>query len=375
MRLALQKKAAADDPASTSVVLDPDTQQRLAALGYVGSGVAVDPGAALPDPKDKIGVFGKIAAAKAADEAGRRAEAIAKMREVIAEDPDVLDAHLTLGGWLLKSGRAEEAIGPLKRALVLKPDDELAVMQLVAACRSRGKADEAKGAIELFARALEKRPGNPHAWYQLATLRLEMGLVAESQDALRRALEANPRFAAAHGALGALALEHGDLARAEAETTAALGLDPSVPAARYTLGRVRAAQGDAAEAERLYRAEIADNPQHGRAHAALARLLKDRGDHEGYVAELRRGVAEAPRSGACHFLLAHEELKADRLTEAEQLARQGLEVDAASEMAPLGYYVLADVYNRQGQRAKAAAALARARQLDGRGGRASSGPS
>jgi arylsulfatase A-like enzyme/Tfp pilus assembly protein PilF len=375
MRQALVKKAPKDDPTGNPVALDPDTQQRLAALGYVGSAVSTDPGAVLPDPKDKIAVFAKIGAARAADEAGRRDEAIATMRDVVAADPDVLDAQVTLGGWLLKSGRAEEAIVPLKRALALRPDDEVAVMQLVAACRARGKRDEAKGALEVFARALDKSPGNPHGFYQLATLRLEMGLVAEGEEALRRALAANPRFAAAHGALGALALQRGDLAGAETETTAALGLDPSLPAARYTLAGVRAAQGNAPEAERLYRAEIADNPQHGRAHLGLARLLKDRGDREGYVAELRRGVEQAPRSGPCHFMLAHEEMKADRLAEAERLARRGLEVDPSSDMAPFGYYFLADVYNRQGQRAKAQAALARARQLEGGRARASSGPS
>ena len=118
------------------------------------------------------------------------------------------------------------------------------------------------------------------------------------------------------------------------------------------------------EAEALYRAELADNPRHGRAHFNLARLLKDKGDREGYLAELRRGVEEAPQSGPCYFLLAHEEMKAGRLPEAEQLARRGLSVDPASDTVPLAYYVLADVYNRQGQPAKAQEALTSARKLE-----------
>src|SRR5262245_25796225 len=179
MRQALLKKVPKEDRAAAPAAIDPDTQQRLAALGYVGTAVAADPTAVLPDPKDKVAVYARIAAARQADEGGRRPEAIAMMKEVVAEDPDVLDAHVTLGGWLLKSGRAEEAIVPLKRALVLKPDDEMAVMQLVAACRARGKKDEARGALELFGAALERAPGNPHSLYQLATLRLEMGMAAE----------------------------------------------------------------------------------------------------------------------------------------------------------------------------------------------------
>ncbi len=364
MRVALGRKAPADDPAAAAArpSLDPETQQRLAALGYVGSGVASDPKAELADPKDKIGIFGRITAAKEADEGGRRDEAIASMRAVVREDPDILDAQLTLGGWLLKSGREEEAIAPLKRALALKPDDEMSVMRLVAACRARGRREEALGALELFEAALEKNPGNPHAWYQLAVLRLEMGRPAEAEGALRRALEADPRLAAAHGALGALAFDRGELAQAETELDKALAVDARTPTVRYNLARVKAAQGKGSEAEALYRAELADNPGHGRAHFNLARLLKDRGDRQGYLVELRRGVEEAPRSGTCYFLLAHEEMKAGRLPEAERLARRGLEVDGASDQAPLGYYVLADVYNRQGQRAKAQEALAEARK-------------
>jgi arylsulfatase A-like enzyme/Flp pilus assembly protein TadD len=366
MRLALRLKVADDDPAAAArPSLDPETQQRLAALGYVGGAVATDPKAALADPKDKVAVFGKITAAKEADEAGRHADAIAMMRAVIEKDADVLEAHLTLGGWLLKSGRADEAIAPLKRALALKPDDERAVMQLVSACRAKGRREEALGALDLFAAALEKSPENPHAWYQLAVLRLEMGRTAEAEGALRRALDADPRLAAAHGALGALALDRGDVAQSERELAQALAIDPGAPTVRYNLARVRAAQGKASEAEALYRAELADNPAHGRAHFNLARLLKDKGDQAGYLAELRRGVEEAPRSGPCHFLLAHEEMRAGRLAEAERLARRGLEVDGKSDTAPLGYFVLADVYNRQGQREKAQAALARARSLEG----------
>ena len=39
-------------------------------------------------------------------------------------------------------------------------------------------------------------------------------------------------------------------------------------------------------------------------------------------------------------------------------------MDSASEVAPLGYYVLADVYNRQGQPAKAQQQVTKARQLE-----------
>jgi Flp pilus assembly protein TadD len=46
------------------------------------------------------------------------------MREVIRGDPKIMDAHLTLGNWLLKLRRPDEAIAAYKDALALKPDDD-----------------------------------------------------------------------------------------------------------------------------------------------------------------------------------------------------------------------------------------------------------
>jgi arylsulfatase A-like enzyme len=61
LRMAGDGTQAVPDNAS----LDPETLQRLAALGYVGGGAPVDPAAVLPDPKDKIGLFARLGEAKA----------------------------------------------------------------------------------------------------------------------------------------------------------------------------------------------------------------------------------------------------------------------------------------------------------------------
>jgi choline-sulfatase len=345
--------------------LDEETRQRLAALGYVGSAAAADPAAVLPDPKDKVHLFADLESAKQAAEEGRLDEAIATGRRVVAADPEIMDARLTLGGWLVKARRTSEAIPEFQRALALKPDDEVAVVRLVSACVAAGQPAEARAALQAFRAGLEANPGNPQGWYQLGALSLQLGQRADAEAAFTRARDANPGLAAAHNALGALALDRGELDRAEAAIRKAIALEADVPTARYNLARILEARGAAPEAEAMYRAELADDPAHGRAHFNLARLLQKKGDEAGYVAELRRGVEQAPRSGPCFFLLAREEMKAGRLAAAADLARRGLEVDQTSEIAPLGYFVLADVYTRQGQKARAAEALASGRRLQG----------
>jgi tetratricopeptide (TPR) repeat protein len=143
-----------------------------------------------------------------------------------------------------------------------------------------------------------------------------------------------------------------------------LSLEPRLRTAHYNLGRIREARGDGVQAEALYREELATYPDQGRARFNIAQLLRSRGDRDGYLAELRAGVERAPDFGACYWYLAREELGAGHLEAAADLARRGLEAQPFSEVAPLGHYVLADVYNRQGQAARAQEEVGKAQRLE-----------
>ena len=65
--------------------------------------------------------------------------------------------------------------------------------------------------------------------------------------------------------------------------------------------------------------------------------------------------ATGPDWGVGRFFLARTLLESGDLNGAKTEALKGLDLDAKSEFAALGHYVLADVYERQGQRALAAA--------------------
>jgi tetratricopeptide (TPR) repeat protein len=143
-----------------------------------------------------------------------------------------------------------------------------------------------------------------------------------------------------------------------------LELEPDVRTGSYNLGRIVEVRGKATEAEGLYRRELTTYPDHGRARFNLAQMLRERGDRLGYLAELRTSVEKAPKFGASYFYLAREQLNGGDLKEAMDLARKGLEADPRSPVAPLGHYVLADVYNRQGRAADAGAEVAKARRLE-----------
>ncbi len=365
LRLRLEEMSRTTDAqAPERKQLDPETLQRLAALGYVGNVIDVDPHAVLPDPKDKLPLFEAMNAAKSLAQDEDFERAVARMKTVIAQDPNIMDAHLTVGNWLARLKRGDEAIDAYKHALALKPDDDIALGNLARLYLARGKQQDALDALEVFRTALRANPKNPQSWYQLATLYLDTDRLGEAESAFKDALAANPKMGAAYNGLGVVAFTRGDLAAAETLVRKGLALEPRLRTAHYNLGRIREARGDGAQAEALYQDELATYPDQGRARFNLAQLRRARGDRDGYLAELREGVEKAPDFGACYWYLAREELGAGRLDAAADLARRGLEAQPVSDVAPLGHYVLADVYNRQGQPAKAREEVGKAQRLE-----------
>ena len=344
--------------------LDPETLQRLAALGYVGNVIDVDPHAVLPDPKDKLPLYAAMNDAQTLAHDDRIEEAVAKMREVTRNDPKIMDAHLSIGNWLVRLQQPEQAIAAYKEALALKPDNDVALGNLARILTARGETGDALAALEVFRTALRVNPKNPQSWFQLATLYLDLGRLDEARSSFSEALAANPKMGAALNGLGAIAYQSGDLPKAEAMVRQALALEPRLRTGNYNLARIREARGDVAGAEALYRAELQTYADNGRARFNLAQIRRARGDRAGYLSELNDCVAKAHEFGACYFYLAREELDAGRLDPAADLAKRGLEAQPRSDVAPLGHFVLADVYSRRGESAMAEAEAAKGRKLD-----------
>ncbi|MEO8360164.1 MAG: tetratricopeptide repeat protein, partial [Vicinamibacteria bacterium] len=346
--------------------LDPDTLQRLAALGYVGNVIDVNPDAVLPDPKLKLPLFQKMNRAKDLAQDDDVAGAAALLQSVVAEDPNIMDAHLTLGNWLVRLKRGDEAIESFRHALALKPDDDIALGNLARLYLSRGRKNDAEDALRVFETALSRNPKNPQAWFQLAILSMDIGDAKKAQASFVRAAEENPKMGAAWIGQGALAFSASNLPEAERLIRKGLELEPEVKGGRYNLARVLEARGRLDEAESLYRGELTTYADHGKARFNLAQLERQRGNVRGFMDELRTSTEKAPDFGPSFFFLAREEMNAGHLDVARDLAERGLKVDNISEVAPLGHYVLADIYSRQNKPKEAAEEAAKGKALQAR---------
>src|SRR5207253_8476075 len=91
--------------------VDADVEERLRALGYVGGTVSPRTLEARQrgDPKDKIALYNLLKQAGTDSVSARIDEAIAKVRRVLATDPDVVEAHLMLGNLYTKAKRTDVA--------------------------------------------------------------------------------------------------------------------------------------------------------------------------------------------------------------------------------------------------------------------------
>ncbi len=328
--------------------VDPETRARLAALGYIGSFTNTAPakGKLLPDPKDKIDIFNLMTSAHESNGEDETDASIARLKKVVSQDPNILDAWVMLGNEYSRKRDFESALQQYKRALAINPEYDLATINLAHAYRALGQYD---AALVGFERYLATDPKNALVRYQMGEIYVDLGRLQEAESAFRQALSDDTRVAAAQNALGVVALQRGDLAGAEKEIKTALEQKPDVPLAHFNLALIAEQRGDFRTAAAEYQKEIDMQATAYKAAFNLAKLREQLGDAAGQEAAYRKSIEINPRFAEGYFYLAKLYLDQGRqLDEAISLARRGLEVGPQSEFAPLGHYVLADIYSRRG---------------------------
>lgn len=352
--------------------VDPEVRARLAALGYVGSFIAssAEPRGNRADPKDKIRIVNLMGEEKDITGPGSFEKRLKLLRQVVAEDPQIIAGWFSLGNLHFRERRYKEAIGYFRKTLELKPDYDLAVINMAMAYRHLG---EDRAALAGFEHYLTIDPKNAYVRYQMGEILLDRGDPQGAEQQFRAALAIDDKVAPAKNALGALAFERGDLPEAERLIREAIALRDDVRLARYNLALVAEARGDWRSAEREYLEELKRHPDSYRAAFNLARLYERANERELRIEALKQSIAGNPRFAEGHLFLAKAYLESgQRLAEAAGLAEKALSLGLRPDVAPLGHFVLADIYNRLGRPADARREAELGRQLEvrGRGGSA-----
>ena len=350
---------------SAPVEEDEETMRALAALGYIG-GQAPDTARSfreLPDPKDRLEAFAKMGRARGLSRGKDSAEAARLLREVLAVDPEVVDAWFTLANVEFRQRHWEKAAEYYRETLKRRPDHDWAMIGLADTFVARGEIDSA---VAGYRKYLEGDPQNAQILYRLAQVELDAGRDDDAEKGFRKTLEVEPKTARAEVGLAVVAFRRKDLAAAHAALDRAQKIDRKAKHARYNRALVFEVEGRLSEAAAAYREEIADHPESFKAYFNLGRLLERMGDAAGSLAALRGAVAANEQYGVGRLFLARALLATGDLSGAEREARRGLELDAQGPFTPLGHYVLADVFSRQGRAAEAAREAALGKEAEAR---------
>jgi choline-sulfatase len=188
---ALARQAEARTGAPSVRADDPQTAERLRALGYVGGAAA--PGSAPPadaaDPKDRLREKALLAEADTALRARDHAGALRRFDDVLKAEPDNRFALLRSASALAALGRPAEAVPRLERLVRVAPDLGEARYQLADALT---RAGDRRRAAEQWTETVRLEPRRAAAWSNLGTVLFQGGQMARAAEAFERALGLEP---------------------------------------------------------------------------------------------------------------------------------------------------------------------------------------
>ena len=279
--------------------VDADTREKLAALGYIGTGLgSLATRGDLPDPKDRIDSYEDLKGALALRKAGRDAEAVDQLRKVVAENPLMTDAWETLGLSLIKLGKEKEGIAALDKVVEidpLRPEPHMALAKLYALNR------EMEPAVKHAEIAAGKEPGK--GFEILAQIMMDEKRPAEAAAFARRSLAADPQRTMSYFILGVIARQQGHYEEAVAAFQKAAAVKERetgsvVRSLHFQLGDSLARLGRTAEAEREFLLELEGLPASAEARVGLAMLYRSQGKDEQARAAVAGLVAAEKAPGA-----------------------------------------------------------------------------
>jgi arylsulfatase A-like enzyme/Tfp pilus assembly protein PilF len=343
--------------------LDPDAQAQLAALGYLGgpSKIKIDPTRPLPDPKDKIHLFNLIKDAGADSSEDRIDEAMAKIERVLDEDPDILEAYYIRGNLLTKKKELEKALVAYQDALARDPEYKSALYGLASTYQELGRTKEAEVG---FRRILELDPRDNRAYYMLAKIQVDRNDFEGALHLLKQAVDIGSERAPLHNLMAECYIGMKRYDEAEAEIGKALEMNDELPTAHFNLALVHEEKDDVPAAIQAYEKELEFSPKDFRSHFNVAKLYAKAGNGPKTQEHFEKAIETNDKFAIGHLYLAKFYLDQGELDKARELALKGLELKPEASMAPLGHFILADVYNRLGRFADAERELRRAQSLE-----------
>jgi arylsulfatase A-like enzyme/cytochrome c-type biogenesis protein CcmH/NrfG len=323
LRRLLQSAVARPAPAASAEV-DPETAERLRALGYVSGGRAQPAsGAARRDPKDGIRLMPRLNRGMSVARTDPEL-AIRELSAVLAEDPGLLMARRTLAVAYAAAGRHEQAVAELRR---LEKEGQLTAEDGIVLGDNLRFSGRLADAAEVLQRTARENPKFSQPWLSLAEVHIKAHRNADAAKAYEHVLSLVPDHIEALRGLGDIALLEGRLADAGERYRRILEVDPDDASAMTKLGVLRMRAGAAEEAIALFRRAVEREPGNGEALLYLAGALAASGRSAEALPFFEKALAAGQRSSMALNGLALTRLALGDRSGAAQAFRESLKLD------------------------------------------------
>ncbi|MFN4283649.1 MAG: tetratricopeptide repeat protein [Alphaproteobacteria bacterium] len=268
-------------------------------------------------------------------QSGRRADAVALYRRILALDSRNADASHLLGVLLLQTGDLENGIAAIARAIALNDRAPLFHLNLARAYRAQGQAAKAAAS---FRHALALKRDDADALLELAALERERGDMAAAEESLRRAARLNPPPLAALNNLASLLLEQNRLEDARPVVERAVARDARSVLAQANHGQLLVRCGRPEDAVEPLRRAVAADPANVIFRNNLGIALHQAHRPNEAIAVLREAAAMAPDVAMLRVSLGNALLHAGQPAAAlsEFLVADALRPDVAEVLSHIG---------------------------------------
>ena len=267
-------------------------------------------------------------------QAGRRQEAEALYRQVLARKADHAAAAHFLGLLLHQTGRSAEGLKLIEQSVRLQPKNPDFLNNFGTVMRDLGRVE---AAVDLFRRAVNLKPDQLSTRDNLGSALKQLGQFEAAEEIYRGTIGRNPFHARARIGLAETLQETGRLDEALAVFREALTIRPRDADLLHGLGVGMMEKGKLDEAADLFRQALAINPGMATAWLMLTQVKRQKerdAELTGMEAQHAKSPADSPARMQLSFGLgkANDDLKDynkafDYFAEGNAIRRKGIDYD------------------------------------------------
>jgi arylsulfatase A-like enzyme/tetratricopeptide (TPR) repeat protein len=334
-------------PTPEAANLDRETMARLASLGYVGSPTPAKKAGSSPlaDPKDKLTVFAAVQRAGELMVKDEHASAAQALESALTEEPTMPQARLMLGTCYAELGRRKDARAQFDAVLKDDPQSVQALLGMANILLADGQTQDV---ITLCKRTLSLDDRNTQAYALLGDVYIAQREPSKALPYLEKAVEIQPKMSQNRLNLAACLIEVKQLARAQTTLEEIVAEHPKFPGAQFNLGVLYEELGRPEQARAAYATEVVNYPHSFKARFNLGKILSRLEDWPGSIEQMREVIRIAPKQPEGYLFLARGLLhEAAPLDEVQGLAEKGLSLAKTPDLKALGWFLMADVFNRR----------------------------